>query len=504
MTPDPYALALGAAAINALFLTKRALRPKPRIPWQLGNITVDLRGGHHTIHAVVAGMSGTGKSTAVVPLIQAVDRALVVAFDNSRPIRDLFEAQGWTIWQPGGDIGWDILSGSAQVVSEALTAGFARSDADTGYNRGLAQMRLWHALDDLDEAQQPRTLDALVSALKRNGANPDDTRACRTWANRFERIAMSLGPSLGADMDLSECMRNNEKVLILPNRFLSPEDAPIIGGIALVQARRVAQEVGDFLLVVEEAGQAGARQVEMNALAQAGRDRGCPLVVLTQNMAKLPEEVVNNVKVWISFAQESKREVAFAAEHLRILPEDVQLENMPTGYAWVRSPEHRPTRVKLRLPKFARREVVLPIPTEYGEPAYRRRRTIVREIRQEVVLPALPSPGLKEQKLLEQIDRTQGECWLWTGSLSRDGYGLVRWTYADGRPANNRPAHQVVWEVINGRPFPVDETGRIMDWDHRRTCPRHCVYPGHGEPVTRSENVKRMHRTRGHAMADQT
>ncbi len=502
MTPDPYALALGAAAINALFLTKRALRPKPRIPWQLGNITVDLRGGHHTIHAVVAGMSGTGKSTAVVPLIQAVDRALVVAFDNSRPIRDLFEAQGWTIWQPGGDIGWDILSGSAQVVSEALTAGFARSDADTGYNRGLAQMRLWHALDDLDEAQQPRTLDALVSALKRNGANPDDTRACRTWANRFERIAMSLGPSLGADMDLSECMRNNEKVLILPNRFLSPEDAPIIGGIALVQARRVAQEVGDFLLVVEEAGQAGSRQVEMNALAQAGRDRGCPLVVLTQNMAKLPEEVVNNVKVWISFAQESKREVAFAAEHLRILPEDVQLENMPTGYAWVRSPEHRPTRVKLRLPKLPRRPMLSPVPTTCGEPAYRRRRTIVREIRTEVALPMLPMPEMRVQRLLEQIDRTQGECWLWLGSLSRDGYGLVRWTYPDGRPTNNRPAHQVVWEVVNGRAFPTDENGKTMDFDHRRTCPRHCVNPGHGEPMTRAQNVKNMHRTRGHAMAD--
>lgn len=493
------------ALLLTLIVTRRILRPGPRIPWKLGRLTVDLRGGSHTIHAVVAGMSGTGKSTAVVPLLQAVPRALVVAFDNSRPIRDLFESQGWTIWQPGGDIGWDILSGSAQVVSEALTAGFARSDADTGYNRGLAQMRLWHALDDLDEAQQPRTLDALVSALKRNGANPDDTRACRTWANRFERIAMSLGPSLGADMDLSECMRNNEKVLILPNRFLSPEDAPIIGGIALVQARRVAQEVGNFLLVVEEAGQAGSRQVEMNALAQAGRDRGCPLVVLTQNMAKLPEEVVNNVKVWVSFAQESKREVAFAAEHLRIEPADVQLENMPTGYAWVRSPEHRPTRTKLRLPKYQRRELVLPDPTEYGVPAegsYKRRRTIVREIRSEVVVPALPMPEKRVQELLDRIDRTQGECWLWKGTKNKDGYGVVYWGYGDGRPANNRPAHQVVWEVINGRPFPVDETGRIMDWDHRRTCPRHCVYPGHGEPMTRAQNVKNMHRTRGHAMAD--
>ncbi len=114
----------------------------------------------------------------------------------------------------------------------------------------------------------------------------------------------------------------------------------------------------------------------------------------------------------------------------------------------------------------------------------------------------LPMPEMRVQRLLEQIDRTQGECWLWLGSLSRDGYGLVRWTYPDGRPTNNRPAHQVVWEVVNGRAFPTDENGKTMDFDHRRTCPRHCVNPGHGEPMTRAQNVKNMHRTRGHAMAD--
>jgi hypothetical protein len=298
-------------------------------------------------------------------------------------------------------------------------------------------------------------------------------------------------------------MRRNEKVLILPNRFLSPEDAPIIGGIALVQARRVAQEVGNFLLVVEEAGQAGHRQIEMNALAQAGRDRGCPLVVLTQNMAKLPEEVVNNVKVWISFAQESRREVAFAAEHLRIDPELVQLENMPTGVAWVRSPDHQPTRVKIKLPKLQRRDLVVTDPTEYGVPPKQGRRTVVREIRDaEPETLALPMPELRVRELLSKIDRSQGECWLWTGSVDKDGYGIQYWTYADGRRPNNRRAHQVVWEVVNGCPFPTDETGRVMDWDHRRSCARHCVNPHHGEPVSRSVNVQRMHRTRGHVMAD--
>ncbi len=464
------------------------------IPWKLGSVTVDLRGGSHTIHAVVAGMSGTGKSTAVLPLLMGKMPALVVAFDNSRPIRDLFLAKGWTIWQPGGTLGWDILSGSAQVVSEALVAGMPESNQSVGIMSGMAQERIWEALDALDAAKKPRTIGALTDALSVRTGNPIQDRACLDWAVRFRRVAKSLGSSLGTDLDLGEAMRRGDKILILPNRFLSPKDAPLIGAIALVQARRVAQEVGDFLLIVEEAGQAGSRQVEMNALAQAGRDRGCPLIVLTQNMAKLPEEVVNNVKVWISFAQESSRELAFAAERLRLPSTELLFEHMhKPGTAWVRSPDHNSTRVQLSLPKLPKPPsyVSEPTPSQTATPA--RRRIIVREVGTAVVrLSALPSPPLEVQALLSQIDRSQGDCWLWTGKKDDDGYGLQRWSYADEpeKPKNNRPAHQVVWEVINDCPFPRDEKGKRMDWRHRRTCPRHCVNPYHGEPGTRRQNVQ--------------
>jgi hypothetical protein len=471
------------------------------IPWKLGSVTVDLRGGHHTIHAVVAGMSGTGKSTAVIPLLERAGPALVVAFDNSRPIRDLFLARGWTIWTPGGPLGWNILSGSAQVVSEALTAGFARTAQDTGFYRGMAQERLWEALEALDEAGTLRTMPALIEALRVRTGNPTQDKACLDWSVRFGRIARSLGRSLGTDLDLAEAMRAGDKVLILPNRFLSPEDAPLVGAIALVQARRVAQEVGNFLLIVEEAGQAGARQVELNALAQAGRDRGCPLVVLTQNMAKLPEEVVNNTKVWISFAQESSKELAFAAERLRIDPDQLQLEHMPTGYAWVRSPDAGPTRAHLKLPKYKPVDSYETVPTHLTDEGPTPRRIVIEELwtPPKPVYPALPFPRVEVLEVLAKIDKSAGEmgCWLWTAAIDNDGYAVQRWGYPDpDKPKNNRPAHQVVWEIVNGRWFPKGE------WDHWRTCPRRCVSPYHGEPVTKRVNVQRMHRVHGHSAAD--
>jgi len=495
---DPRQIAFAVFIFVLLLFTLREVKRKPKIPWKLGGITVDLRGGSQTVHAIVAGMSGTGKSTAVVPLLQNDMPALVIAFDNSRPIRDLFAANNWTIWQPGGDIGWDILSGPAQVVSEALVAGMPESGQSVGVMSGMAQERIWEALDDLDARGIPRTLDILCDALSVRTRNVRQDTACQDWAIRFRRIAKSLGTSLGTDLNLNEALARGEKILILPNRFLSPKDAPLVGGIALVQARRVAQEVGNFLIVVEEAGQAGQRQQEMNALAQAGRDRGCPLVVITQNMAKLPEEVVNNVKVWITFAQESKKELTFAAEHLRIDAKELVPEKLKTGYAWIRSPDHRPTRLKLPLPRI---KSYVPRPTTTLEAPSPSRRIIIREVIEAAEaegLPALPLPGLRERMLLSKIDRTQGDCWLWTGSKDADGYGVQRWTYADDRPPNNRPAHQVVWEVINGRAFPTDENGRPMEFDHRRTCPRHCVNPQHGEPVSKLTNIQRMHRTRGH------
>jgi hypothetical protein len=236
----------------------------------------------------------------------------------------------------------------------------------------------------------------------------------------------------------------------------------------------------------------------MNALAQAGRDRGCPLVVLTQNAAKLPEEVVNNVQVWVSFAQESKRELAFAAERFEQEPDELRARSMPTGTAWVRAPGLRPRRLRLALPRIPAR--ALPRPTRDPAPEPYDRRTVISEDVLEPVevvaepVYALPPPESRISELLSKIDRSQGDCWLWTGAADKDGYGVQRWTYWDARKPNNRPAHQVVWEVVNSQPFPVG-----MEWDHRRTCPRRCVNPSHGQPVTKRTNVQRMHRIRGHA-----
>lgn len=85
-----------------------------------------------------------------------------------------------------------------------------------------------------------------------------------------------------------------------------------------------------------------------------------------------------------------------------------------------------------------------------------------------------------EERLFPRID-AEGPCWLWTGAISRNGYGVVQ---LGGRDAGTRAVHRVVWELLVGL------IPRGLDLDHLCRV-RHCCNPDHLEPVTRQANVAR-------------
>jgi hypothetical protein len=70
------------------------------------------------------------------------------------------------------------------------------------------------------------------------------------------------------------------------------------------------------------------------------------------------------------------------------------------------------------------------------------------------------------------------DCWLWKGGTNSRGYGRCRW---NGRM---QPAHRAFYERAGGT---VPEG---LQLDHLCRVPR-CVNPGHLEPVTGVENVRR-------------
>jgi hypothetical protein len=85
------------------------------------------------------------------------------------------------------------------------------------------------------------------------------------------------------------------------------------------------------------------------------------------------------------------------------------------------------------------------------------------------------APPTKQDRFWAKVNRRgPDECWLWTASRYRNGYGIFQGGYA----------HRYAYTLLVG-PIPTRLT-----LDHLCRV-RQCVNPAHMEPVTRGENVLR-------------
>lgn len=95
-------------------------------------------------------------------------------------------------------------------------------------------------------------------------------------------------------------------------------------------------------------------------------------------------------------------------------------------------------------------------------------------------------------RLLSQATIAPNGCWIWTGRINRDGYGMTGY-----KGSRNFGAHRAVYEVIEGsipEGYTLDHRCHTDDLSCQGgvTCPhRRCVNPAHLEPVVRLENVMR-------------
>ena len=87
-------------------------------------------------------------------------------------------------------------------------------------------------------------------------------------------------------------------------------------------------------------------------------------------------------------------------------------------------------------------------------------------------------PPMSIEQFLTRVDRRDDGCWIWTGALTRGGYGKTK---VLGRTT---VAHRYCYEQLVG---PIPEG---LQLDHLCRV-RACVNPDHLEPVTCQENLLR-------------
>lgn len=88
-------------------------------------------------------------------------------------------------------------------------------------------------------------------------------------------------------------------------------------------------------------------------------------------------------------------------------------------------------------------------------------------------------------RFMEKVAKQSDGCWLWTGTVPKNGYG--RFGIGVGQ---STWAHRASWLLFRG-PIPMDR-----ELDHLCRV-RRCVNPAHLEPVTHLENVRRGVAARG-------
>lgn len=109
-----------------------------------------------------------------------------------------------------------------------------------------------------------------------------------------------------------------------------------------------------------------------------------------------------------------------------------------------------------------------------------------REHRPEWSVKAGQSKSAKaRERFWNGLDRSSGECWLWTGALDRDGYGATHFVGVA------KKAHRVAFALTNG---PIPKGGCVL---HRCDTP-HCCRPDHLYLGTPADNARdREERGRG-------
>lgn len=262
-------------------------------PVSVGGVTFDRAWRHIGIIAT----TGARKSTLLAMLADQLKvPCIIITGDHAPPLENWCESVGGQVWKARGELAWYPWAGPLELAAQRIEYMFPATGQDVGVHRSMfkqAARKAWAAADDRGDV---RSLAQVLDVLPTMAKGQSSQTMVENWTARLRELEQSLGDSLGADLDVVEALREGTSVMFSLNAFQDTSNRARFAQIAVLEALRAAETLGNLGVVIDEVGLIGGEL--FGDAVRTFRVRKVTGLFASQIAEDFPSEVRGNVSVW--------------------------------------------------------------------------------------------------------------------------------------------------------------------------------------------------------------
>jgi hypothetical protein len=312
------------------------LRPFKRyaVPISVDGVTIESEHQHVGIVSIMGGH----KSSLLASLVRSSPRLIAISGGLTEPLVNAVEAEGGHVWMPHGDLGLDLFSGTPDQLAQDWESIFPKTDADTGVYRSLFRKAVRDMAAQYDLEGKQRDIGLLRDALDAAAGTGRLGEGMREgWAGRVLDLVDSLGPSIGHDVNVADCLLAGIPMLYCLDGFDDPGMSPLFASVILRQVVRATNvpkpQRGFTRVMVDELALFGAKQLA-DAM-RVWRGRRVQFVGASQLASDFPPEIRGHIGIWFlgqqSGGEAAGRRWASDVTYGLVPPENWGEHSMPRG-----------------------------------------------------------------------------------------------------------------------------------------------------------------------------
>lgn len=270
-------------------------------PLTISGVTIETSQKHIAIGAT----TGARKTTLIANMImQAQCPVVVIAGDSSPYALEAMRARGWRVWSADGkNGGLFVLEGTPHQAAQIATVLVypPKVQSGTGLQLGMVRNIFRDAIQTMDDMGIVRSLPALADALfaaepPRGLPSKNFDAAKVNWIARIENLVADLGPALGNDISVVDCVRSECGLFFDLNAFSDLDLAQTFAEAAVRLTQHAADRTGKFWWVIDELGLFDADL--LGQIVRTCRIRGVKFVGASQIISDFGKTLRGLVKIW--------------------------------------------------------------------------------------------------------------------------------------------------------------------------------------------------------------